>query len=1096
MKLFHSRARAVASVLLCIMPAVYPGTASSDDIDVYGINGRGPGARLPNVLFVFDTSESMMRQLDGSWDMTGPTRLSILHDAVQDMLDVSEGRINVGITSFNSTAQGIKWPVSALDQEASLQDPAVDAGVTNKDVISSIIAHDPSGGSTATVDALYEAARYFRGEPVWISGTSYPYSHRPHSWSTTNQRYMDGSDIAAQPTSYSPMNAYTVDGVTVPGSVNTCYDFTVGGTVAGATNYCDGLATTSCDAPTPSTRTWDPNYCDSYNSSYTWTCTKYDATGSECIQGEGSCSVNGGYTGTEAHQKCYYNGADYTYDTWDGATYNSPIGQSCQANIMVLLSDGAPSRNSAKSLVEALTEAPCEPLSDTIFGVADGSYDYGDCGPELTKYLNENDQHASIDHSRVTTYTIGFGLGGAAGTEAQTYLKALASAGGGEFLLADDSDQLTRAFDRIVTDITGGSETVAGLSVDVDKATGAHNDQGYLNLFQPSARQSWEGNMKGYYLRADGLHDVNDVSATEMTVAGVMFKDTAQSFWSTNPDGNEVIDGGANDQIAHSSRKLVTDLVKGSHGYQFNDAANSLSAANASLTPDMFGSGYTDEDMTAMIDWLNSASMGDPLHSRPVVVRYADRSVVYTMTNQGFLHAIDATSTASGLPDKELFAFMPVSLLKNVPALKANSYTGAHIYGLDGSMSLWHDDSVTRDGLVNPGEKVLLFFGMRRGGKSYYAMDISDVAAPKLLWKIDPGVAGFSHLGQSWSRLSLVKMPWLGSTRRMLVFGGGYDAAYDDAAVRVATSTGNAIYFVDPETGELLWSVSASGADTNNSAMVYPIPADLRIIDMDANGIADRIYAGDLGGQVWRIKLDEASFGNSSGVQVIRLAGFSDDTAAGDRRFFYPPTAYHSVTATDRHVGISIGSGDRTNPLSVTAQNRVYALRDSDTQTAFDPGATGDLGHSQLVDVTTATTDVDQLKSDLAQSDGWYFNLATGEKALSPIVAFEGQLLFTTYAPSIVPSSTSSDQSCSIGESVGRFYALNQANATSGNIIDQADQEMTTGTSRFVNVEGDGILGPPVIVFPEGKGAVDVYVDKSKIGTINQRLRNIFWHAR
>jgi type IV pilus assembly protein PilY1 len=497
-----------------------------------------------------------------------------------------------------------------------------------------------------------------------------------------------------------------------------------------------------------------------------------------------------------------------------------------------------------------------------------------------------------------------------------------------------------------------------------------------------------------------------------------------------------------------------------------------------------------------MIDWLYSASMGDPMHSVPVTVRYSDRSVVFTMTNQGFLHAIDVSDNGTGVQDRELFAFMPRRLLKNVPALQARSYTGSHVYGLDGAISRWHDDTLVRDGLVNPGERVVLYFGMRRGGTAYYALDVSDVSAPKLLWTIDPSTSGFSRLGQSWSRMSLVNMPWQGSTRKMLVFGGGYDPVHDENDSRTRTDIGNAIYFVDPDTGALLWSIAGTGAQTNVPAMQFSIPADLRIIDVDANGIADRIYAGDLGGQLWRVKLDETDFGNANGLQVTRMADFADDSPQGDRRFFYAPTAYHSNTSVDKYVGISIASGNRAKPLGFEVQDRVYALRDRDTITTLDLTATDEFDNSQLVDLTIPGADPVQLKSDLAKSHGWYIDLAPGEKALSQIVAFEGQLLFTTYAPSMDSSGSAQSVQCSITGSTGRFYTVNQSNASAGTIIDQADSKGVEGESRYTLVQSDGILGPPVVVFPEGEGAVDVYVDKTKVGTIDQRLRKIFWHAR
>ena len=68
---------------------------------------------------------------------------------------------------------------------------------------------------------------------------------------------------------------------------------------------------------------------------------------------------------------------------------------------------------------------------------------------------------------------------------------------------------------------------------------------------------------------------------------------------------------------------------------------------------------------------------------------------------------------------------------------------------------------------------------------------------------------------------------------------------------------GNAIYIVDPEDGGLILSISGSGsgADIQVSDMSYSITASISLLDSDADGIIDRLYAVDTGGQVWRVDL-------------------------------------------------------------------------------------------------------------------------------------------------------------------------------------------------------------------------------------------------
>ena len=184
---------------------------------------------------------------------------------------------------------------------------------------------------------------------------------------------------------------------------------------------------------------------------------------------------------------------------------------------------------------------------------------------------------------------------------------------------------------------------------------------------------------------------------------------------------------------------------------------------------------------------------------------YGNRQVVFVMTNQGLLHAIDATApTVPGSGDasggEELFAYMPRRLLANLPALASGEVGDEHVYGLDGGITRWHEDA-DNDGVVDAGESLLLILGMRRGGDAYHAIDVSDPRAPRLRWVIDARTPGFANLAQSWSRASLIEVRRGAGTERVLVFGGGYDAARSTIAPSAAR----------PRAARCSWSIGTGG---------------------------------------------------------------------------------------------------------------------------------------------------------------------------------------------------------------------------------------------------------------------------------------------
>ena len=82
--------------------------------------------------------------------------------------------------------------------------------------------------------------------------------------------------------------------------------------------------------------------------------------------------------------------------------------------------------------------------------------------------------------------------------------------------------------------------------------------------------------------------------------------------------------------------------------------------------------------------------MGDPMHAQPAILNYKSGDTEYTTifmaTNEGFLHAIEHAEGS------ELYAFMPKELLPNTNAFYENQQSTSHPYGLDGDLTIWHED--------------------------------------------------------------------------------------------------------------------------------------------------------------------------------------------------------------------------------------------------------------------------------------------------------------------------------------------------------------------------------------------------------------------
>jgi type IV pilus assembly protein PilY1 len=310
---------------------------------------------------------------------------------------------------------------------------------------------------------------------------------------------------------------------------------------------------------------------------------------------------------------------------------------------------------------------------------------------------------------------------------------------------------------------------------------------------------------------------------------------------------------------------------------------------------------------------------------------------------------------------------------------------------------------VNQDGIVDAGDgdKVYLFFGTGRGGKAYYSLDVTNREAPKFRWVKTN--ANLPDLATAWSPPTIARVNIGGSSQSeqkfVLIFGGGYnigqDAGFD------TDSTGNAIYMLDLETGSTLWSASDTTGNLQLAEMTHSIPAAITVMDTDGDRFADRMYASDVGGRVWRFDIWN---GNSvdtlvTGGVLASLGGAADPSPANIRRLYNAPDAAPITLRGSRpFINIAIGSGYRGHPLDVDVSDRFYSIRDYmpfSKRTNASYTADSMILDSELIDITD---DMSVIVGD--GSPGWKLRLdRTGEKVLADSVTASGVIFFPTFTP-------------------------------------------------------------------------------------------------
>lgn len=740
-----------------------------------------------------------------------------------------------------------------------------------------------------------------------------------------------------------------------------------------------------------------------------------------------------------------------------GANYASPVTDDCQNNFVIFIGNGGPDSgevNDTRTLLNGLGGI----LSSDPLPVSPSNYQ-SSWFDEYARTLNRKDVRPNLAGSQtIATYTIAVqspadnNFNTRPMESARSLLQSAALAGGGEYALGQDGASVLRAINNALRKMQPEDSVFAAATLPVSvNVRGTFLNQVYMGQFRPdgNARPRWPGNLKQYQiaLDANGNPILADRSgkAVEDKTFGFLLPDVT-SFWTQDstywsflsnvsssdaPDGSAVEKGGAAQQL----RRAFDTTAKQTNRNVFTctGGGGSCGASGALLSSSPFNVGNSNITSTSLgitsanlidpssnvaterenlINWVRGANNrgdemgnltagrafvhGDVLHSRPAVINYNRTAgnrdiVVYYGGNDGLFRAVKGgQDNADG---QEKWAMVFPEFFPKLKKLRDNNTVidvgTPKPYFADGAVSVYQKDE-GKDGrlVAADGDKVYLYVGMRRGGRFAYALDVSDPDTPKFLWKIDHTMTGFSEMGQTWSTLRPARIA--ASTDPVVIFGAGYDPVNEDPATATANTMGRGIFVVNAFTGALIKHIRPTSLADMGS-----VPADMTVLDRDGDGNADRIYAPDTKGNVWRVDIGSADTNSWAMHKIASLGG-----TGGDARKFLNKV---DVVVGRTHDAVLVGSGDREHPLQDSSGNpvvdRFYMLKD----TFIGPSGGLFCGttsvpatctHADLTDVTT--TAVPLLPAD---SRGWYMTFATGEKLInSPLTVFD-TVIFATNQP-------------------------------------------------------------------------------------------------
>jgi hypothetical protein len=1047
--------------------------------------------------------------------------------------------------------------------------------VTVRGYLSEIADSWKARGNTPIVESIYEASLYFRGKRSKFGDyqANYSYAARPSTYTRpapnlvealTN--HYDVSVCTGRYRGYKVWNS-EIERWRAGNAWKTCPENPLVPTGPGSKENCAlDVNEYNCGAGEPY-----HDCVDWVNAVYKRVCTGTDESGNQTgcrwvLKSNGYCK-NNIYEDEERRDRwCSYKTCRNEYVRKHVPEYNTPTISDCQSNNIILMSDGKPeTRNSngterypaAISEVKAYMGNPgCE---DAPFG-----FKSGQCGSELTHHLAENDINPGLNGDQtIDTYVIGFSSG--ITEDAEGYLKSLVTVEDDPetsvkegYFSAQNEEELAAAFTQTLKEIAeeARSQASPGYSVNV-KSGLEHEDDIYIPVFDKSTGSRWSGNLKKFKLVDDGGHrfirgkvtkagNTNAVGyINAMTELG-LFKDDAWDDWSKSeiPDGNNVEKGGTASLLTNPrKRNLYTNIVPSE---LLSSPLNSLKAKNNNIKNKMLfdkvdlglneeaankyrkkllkfiggwvdgeDSGFSDEEISSHA----RKHMGDMLHSEPVVITYehgsdngdGKKQYIFAATNEGYLHVFDSTT------GKEKFAFMPKELLKNIHSQFTQK--GNHVYGIDGNLSFFIKND-NHNGQIDGNEEVWIYFGLRRGGTSYYALDVTNINKPKLKWVVKGGDSGFEHLNQSWSAPYIANSKVDGNKKPVIIFTGGNDPEkmdygsgkdYSPADVTGSntTNTANGVYIVDADSGEKLWDImDVDGSDN----LTHGIPGGARILDTNRNDYLDRLYFADAGGNVWRLDLDESLQSSKSVLNKFASLGGSGVAA---RKFYNEPDVAMLSASGKAIFSVSVGSGVRPHPMNELIDDHMFILLDKapfvPMKEIFD--GTIEIGDLEKVTIKGAGSSKEVGKiadfegkkiTQLSGKKGWYASFGeSGEKVLASSITFEGSIIFTTLVPKVL-NQGDLISACAAPSTQGRLYAMDLLTGEASMDLDNSEGD-PNDNDVFTTVSASEIPGTPQRVFNklECSGGscthnVDIRIGKksSQAGTTDvEAVESVYWNA-
>ncbi|WP_417311641.1 pilus assembly protein [Ectopseudomonas khazarica] len=638
----------------------------------------------------------------------------------------------------------------------------------------------------------------------------------------------------------------------------------------------------------------------------------------------------------------------------------------------------------------------------------------------------------------------------------------------GEFFSVDSPNDMVAAFQTILNRIAARDTSASAASL--ESAVATFDNEAYYARF---SSKNWSGELVKYDVDSNGLltfawnarDPLNSRSPASRTI---MFNQngTLQPFlWSNLSTAQQTTLNRTAAGVADTRGESRVNYIRGDRSLETSTFRTREHLLGDIIHSSPIAVGAPDRVPNLMDQAAGSS--GAQSYNNFALSKANRAKRIYVGANDGMLHAFDASGS-------EVFAYVPTAVIEKLNLLTDKSYT--HQFYVDGT-------PVVSDIFDGTNWRTILVGTLRGGGRSVFALDITDPNNISLLWEFSS--TADADLGFTFPEPIISK---LHNGKWGVILANGYNSTNDRAA----------LFILDAVDGTVTRKFTVGTAGTINGL------SSPRAVDINGDLVTDYVYAGDLTGNLWRFDLFDASksspLQNTANVNAstfkVAFGGNPLYTAlASDGSTRQPITAAPALVRHPSGTGYIVGFGTgkyfetTDSQANTSVAMSLYGIWDR--QTAGETASsTPSVARSNLVaqtistSVTSTFTDSDNSSSRSREirtisknpiqwmngtnvnKYGWFLDLKEGntlkgELVTTPLTSRGNVLLAATTVPNSDPCSSGIDRwFLAIDGRTGGATDFNVLDLTGNNYV-TADDSYNGQVVSSVRIPG---FGSPAVV--------------------------------